>query len=119
MHLPDRPRAPSFTATIQLQSSPQGAYTLLSCSAEKKLFPEEPPEPKTGTARTEPPPNRNRSEPGPPCNEHAIFERSLCVQMRKARGLSEVLLAHLNFWRLRRQLRMYACHHCVEAWHLW
>ena len=33
----------------------------------KRLFTEEPSEPKTGTARTAPPPNRNRTEPGSPC----------------------------------------------------
>ena len=32
----------------------------------KTLFAKEPPEPKTGTARTVPPPNRNQTEPGPP-----------------------------------------------------
>ena len=41
---------------------------LLNCSTEtqKTLFAEEPPEPKTGTGRTVPPPNHNRTEPGPP-----------------------------------------------------
>ena len=34
-----------------------------SIETQKNLFTEEPPEPKTGTARTVPPPNRNRTEP--------------------------------------------------------
>ena len=41
--------------------------TVLSCwtvlKHRKPLFAMEPPEPKTGTARTVPPPNRNRTEP--------------------------------------------------------
>ena len=37
---------------------------LLNCTeTQKTFFVEEPPEPKTGTARTVPPPNRNRTEP--------------------------------------------------------
>ena len=32
-------------------------------NTQKPFFTEEPPEPKTGTARTVPPPNRNRTEP--------------------------------------------------------
>ena len=48
-----------------------GTETVLSCyklywNTEETFFAEEPPEPKTGTARTAPPPNRNRTEPGPP-----------------------------------------------------
>ena len=39
-----------------------------SFSLSKTPSIEEPPEPKTGTARTVPPPNRNRTELGPPCN---------------------------------------------------
>ena len=43
-----------------------GTGTVLSCETvlkhRKTFFAEEPPEPKTGTARTVPPPNRNRTE---------------------------------------------------------
>ena len=41
----------------------------------KSRFAEEPPEPKTGTARTVPPPNRNRTEPRPPCENPFKLDR--------------------------------------------
>ena len=53
-----------------VSSGPLGTGTgtvlsLLNCNeTHKTLFLEEPPEPKTGTARTVPSPNRNRTEPG-------------------------------------------------------
>ena len=48
---------------------------LLNCTeTQKNLFAEEPPEPKTGTGRTVPPPNRNRTEPN---RGHPVFITSL------------------------------------------
>ena len=39
------------------------SFLLICTERQKTLFAEEPPEPKTGTARTVPAPNRNRTEP--------------------------------------------------------
>ena len=57
------------TARTVFEPKPEPS-SLLNCILKHTRTPslEEPPEPKTGTARTVPSPNRNRTEPGPPCD---------------------------------------------------
>ena len=47
----------------------------------KALSPEEPLEPKTGTARTVPPPNRNRTEPSLQCPWKILFCSCLAIPL--------------------------------------
>ena len=62
---------------------------LFNCSErQKNWFPRGTAEPKTGTARTDPPPNRNRTEPGPdwPWNIQTCSWRRVSVSTRPERG---------------------------------
>ena len=65
---PGTERGTGTAGTVFQEPKPEPEpFSLLKCTETHKTpsF-EEPPEPKTGTARTVPSPNRNRTEPGPP-----------------------------------------------------
>ena len=60
--------AAAGTVFREPKPEPEPSFPLKQYWKQRKTrFAEEPSEPKTGTARTVPPPNRNRTEPRPPC----------------------------------------------------